>query len=81
MRKLILLIVAGLALGALFGHLMMSVPGYWLIRVGETSVQTSFWFGLVVLLAAFYRSPLRATPAHRHSAPHGSLSPLERPRA
>ncbi len=53
MRKLILLIVAGLAVGALFGHLMMSVPGYWLIRVGDTSVQTSFWFGLVVLLAAF----------------------------
>lgn len=53
MRKLILLIVAGLALGALFGHLMMSVPGYWLIRVGDTSIQTSFWFGLVVLLAAF----------------------------
>lgn len=53
MRKLILLIVAGLAVGALFGHLMMSVPGYWLIRVGDTSVQTSFWFGLVLLLAAF----------------------------
>jgi HemY protein len=53
MRKLILLIVAGLAVGALFGHLMMSVPGYWLIRVGDTSIQTSFWFGLVVLLAAF----------------------------
>ncbi|WP_311946379.1 heme biosynthesis HemY N-terminal domain-containing protein [Halomonas piscis] len=53
MRKLILLIVAGLAVGALFGHLMMSVPGYWLIRVGDTSVQTSFWFGLVLLFAAF----------------------------
>ncbi|HAV46227.1 MAG TPA: heme biosynthesis protein HemY, partial [Halomonas sp.] len=53
MRKLILLIVAGLAVGALFGHLMMSVPGYWLIRVGDTSVQTSFWFGLVLLLGAF----------------------------
>ncbi|MGP9642515.1 heme biosynthesis HemY N-terminal domain-containing protein [Halomonas sp. AOP30-A1-24] len=53
MRKLILLLVAGLAVGALFGHLMMSVPGYWLIRVGETSVQTSFWFGLILLLAAF----------------------------
>lgn len=53
MRKLILLIVAGLAVGALFGHLMMSVPGYWLIRVGDTSLQTSFWFGLVLLLAAF----------------------------
>ncbi|MCS2607909.1 heme biosynthesis HemY N-terminal domain-containing protein [Halomonas dongshanensis] len=53
MRKLILLIIAGLAVGALFGHLMMSVPGYWLIRVGDTSVQTSFWFGLVLLLGAF----------------------------
>ncbi|WNL39094.1 heme biosynthesis HemY N-terminal domain-containing protein [Halomonas sp. PAMB 3232] len=53
MRKLLLLIVAGLAVGALFGHLMMSVPGYWLIRVGDTSVQTSFWFGLLLLLAAF----------------------------
>lgn len=53
MRKLILLIVAGLAVGALFGHLMMSVPGYWLIRVGDTSMQTSFWFGLVLLFAAF----------------------------
>lgn len=53
MRKLILLVILGLAVGALFGHLMLSVPGYWLIRVGETSVQTSFWFGLVLLLAAF----------------------------
>jgi len=53
MRKLVLLIVAGLAVGAFFGHLMMSVPGYWLIRVGDTSIQTSFWFGLVVLFAAF----------------------------
>ncbi|WP_431024909.1 heme biosynthesis HemY N-terminal domain-containing protein [Halomonas sp. H5] len=53
MRKLILLIVVGLALGALFGQLMQSFPGYWLIRVGDTSVQTSFWFGLVLLLAAF----------------------------
>ncbi|WP_346796845.1 heme biosynthesis HemY N-terminal domain-containing protein [Halomonas sp. Bachu 37] len=54
MRKLLLLIVLGLAVGALFGHLMMSVPGYWLIRVGDTSFQTSFWFGLVLLLAAFF---------------------------
>jgi HemY protein len=53
MRKLILIVVAGLALGALVGQLMVSVPGYWLVRVGETSYQTSFWFGLVLLLAAF----------------------------
>lgn len=53
MRKLILIIVFGLAIGALFGQLMMSVPGYWLVRVGDTSYQTSFWFGLVLLLAAF----------------------------
>lgn len=53
MRKLVLLIIAGLAVGALFGHLMMSVPGYWLVRVGDTSVQTSFWFGLVLLFGAF----------------------------
>ncbi|WP_240618227.1 heme biosynthesis HemY N-terminal domain-containing protein [Halomonas heilongjiangensis] len=53
MRKLILIVVLGLALGALFGQLMMSVPGYWLVRVGDTSFQTSFWFGLILLLAAF----------------------------
>ncbi len=53
MRKLILIVVLGLALGALFGQLMMSVPGYWLVRVGDTSVQTSFWFGLVILLTGF----------------------------
>ncbi|MFN2330979.1 MAG: heme biosynthesis HemY N-terminal domain-containing protein [Halomonas sp.] len=53
MRKLILIVVLGLALGALFGQLMMSVPGYWLVRVGDTSYQTSFWFGLVILLAGF----------------------------
>ncbi|RAR58582.1 HemY protein [Onishia taeanensis] len=53
MRKLILLIVLGLAVGALFGQLMQTVPGYWLVRVGDTSVQTSFWFGLVLLLGAF----------------------------
>ncbi|WP_110597753.1 heme biosynthesis HemY N-terminal domain-containing protein [Salinicola lusitanus] len=53
MRKLILLIVFGLAVGALFGQLMQSLPGYWFIRVGDTSVQTSFWFGCVLLLASF----------------------------
>ena len=53
MRKLILLIVFGLAVGALFGQLMQSLPGYWFIRVGDTSIQTSFWFGCVLLLAAF----------------------------
>ncbi|GHC34575.1 heme biosynthesis HemY N-terminal domain-containing protein [Aidingimonas halophila] len=53
MRKLILLIVVGLAVGALFGQLMQSVPGYWLVRVGDTSIQTSFWFGLILLLATF----------------------------
>ncbi|MCG6656545.1 tetratricopeptide repeat protein [Halomonas campisalis] len=53
MRKLLLIVVLGLALGAFFGQLMVSVPGYWLVRVGETSYQTSFWFGLVLLLAAF----------------------------
>ncbi|MDR5903713.1 heme biosynthesis HemY N-terminal domain-containing protein [Franzmannia qiaohouensis] len=53
MRKLILIVVLGLALGALFGQLMVSVPGYWLVRVGDTSLQTSFWFGLILLLAAF----------------------------
>ncbi|SHF30203.1 HemY protein [Modicisalibacter ilicicola DSM 19980] len=54
MRKLILIIVLGLAIGALFGQLMQSVPGYWLVRVGDTSFQTSFWFGLVLLLALFF---------------------------
>lgn len=53
MRKLILLIVVGLAVGALFGQLMQSMPGYWLVRVGDTSIQTSFWLGLVILLAVF----------------------------
>ncbi|WP_110647837.1 heme biosynthesis HemY N-terminal domain-containing protein [Salinicola peritrichatus] len=53
MRKLILLIVFGLAVGALFGQLMQSLPGYWFIRVGDTSIQTSFWFGCVLLLIAF----------------------------
>ncbi|APX91642.1 heme biosynthesis protein HemY [Halomonas sp. 1513] len=53
MRKLILIVVLGLALGALFGQLMVSVPGYWLVRVGDTSLQTSFWFGLILLLGGF----------------------------
>ncbi|EPC00069.1 heme biosynthesis protein HemY [Litchfieldella anticariensis FP35 = DSM 16096] len=53
MRKLILLVVFGLAIGALFGQLMHSFPGYWLVRVGDTSFQTSFWFGLILLLAGF----------------------------
>ncbi|PMR71981.1 heme biosynthesis HemY N-terminal domain-containing protein [Billgrantia endophytica] len=53
MRKLLLIVLLGLALGALFGQLMVSVPGYWLVRVGDTSFQTSFWFGLILLLAAF----------------------------
>ncbi|MDR5860977.1 heme biosynthesis protein HemY [Halomonas eurihalina] len=53
MRKLILIVVVGLAIGALLGQLIMSVPGYWLVRVGDTSFQTTFWFGLVLLFAAF----------------------------
>lgn len=53
MRKLILFVVLGLAVGALFGQLMQSLPGYWLVRVGDTSYQTSFWFGLIILLALF----------------------------
>ncbi|ANF56782.1 heme biosynthesis HemY N-terminal domain-containing protein [Halotalea alkalilenta] len=53
MRKLILFIVIGLVVGALLGQLMLSVPGYWLVRVGDTSVQTSFWFGLVALFVIF----------------------------
>ncbi len=53
MRKFVLIVVFGLAIGALFGQLMKSLPGYWLVRVGDTSFQTSFWFGLVLLLAAF----------------------------
>lgn len=53
MRKLILIVVFGLAIGALFGQLMQSLPGYWLVRVGDTSYQTSFWFGLILMLALF----------------------------
>ncbi|GGX85112.1 heme biosynthesis protein HemY [Litchfieldella qijiaojingensis] len=68
MRKLILLIVFGLAVGALFGQLMHSLPGYWLVRVGNTSFQTSFWFGLILLLAAFLilHFVLRALMRMRH---------------
>ncbi|MCM2973539.1 heme biosynthesis HemY N-terminal domain-containing protein [Larsenimonas suaedae] len=54
MRKLILFIVIGLAVGALFGQLMLSTPGYFLIRVGDTSIQTSFWLGLIVLFVLFW---------------------------
>ncbi|NLC20390.1 MAG: heme biosynthesis protein HemY, partial [Halomonadaceae bacterium] len=53
MRKLLLIVLLGLALGALFGQLMVSMPGYWLVRIGDTSYQTSFWFGLILLLAVF----------------------------
>lgn len=53
MRKLILFIVVGLAVGALIGQLMISTPGYILIRVGDISLQTSFWFGLLLLFALF----------------------------
>lgn len=53
MRKFVLFIIVGLAVGALLGQLMLSTPGYWLIRVGDTSVQTSFWFGLLILIALF----------------------------
>lgn len=52
MRKLILFVVVALAIGALFGQLMISVPGYWLVRVGDTSLQTSFWFGLIIIFVA-----------------------------
>ncbi|MFC0267665.1 heme biosynthesis HemY N-terminal domain-containing protein [Kushneria aurantia] len=53
MRKLILFIVVVLAVGALLGQLMITMPGYIMFRVGDTSVQTSFWFGLLLLFAIF----------------------------
>ncbi|WP_106476524.1 heme biosynthesis HemY N-terminal domain-containing protein [Phytohalomonas tamaricis] len=53
MRKFILFIIVGLAVGALLGQLMLSTPGYWLVRVGDTSIQTSFWLGLLILIALF----------------------------
>lgn len=51
MRKLILGIVLALVVGTLVGQLMLSVPGYWLVRVGDVSFQTSFWFGIILLIA------------------------------
>lgn len=53
MRKLILFVIIALAVGALLGQLMISTPGFILFRVGDTSVQTSFWFGLLALFAIF----------------------------
>lgn len=50
MRKLILGIIVALVVGTLVGQLMLSVPGYWLVRVGDISFQTSFWFGIILLV-------------------------------
>ncbi|MGO1343514.1 heme biosynthesis HemY N-terminal domain-containing protein [Chromohalobacter japonicus] len=73
MRKLILLIVVGLAVGALFGQLMQSMPGYWLVRVGDTSIQTSFWLGLVILLAVFLALHFLLRVLHRLRRPVSRL--------
>ena len=53
MSKLALAILVALLLGGLFGTFMAKDPGYVLIAYDGSSVETSVWFALVILLVAY----------------------------
>lgn len=54
MKRLLILLCACIVLGGFLVYQMQNDSGYVLIVWGETSVEMSIWFGLAVLLAAFF---------------------------
>ncbi len=56
MKRLFLLLLAVLAIGAWVGEKMVQDPGYVLLSYNETTVETSLWVLLVVLFVAFLLS-------------------------
>lgn len=53
MKRLFLLLLAVLAIGAWVGEKMVQDPGYVLLSYNETTVETSLWVLMVVLFIAF----------------------------
>lgn len=53
MSKAVLLLVAAVILGGLLGLLMMQDAGYVLVAYGDAALETSLWFALLLLAAAY----------------------------
>ena len=54
MKIAVLFLVIAAVLGALIGTLVYRDPGYVLISYGDYALETSLWFSLVLLLAAYF---------------------------
>ena len=53
MKLGLLLVVVAVVLGGLIGTLVVRDPGYILVSYADMAVETSLWFGLLVLLALY----------------------------
>lgn len=53
MKLLILILAVALALGGLVGTLVIRDPGYVLVAYDQMAVETSLWFAVLVLVAAY----------------------------
>lgn len=71
----LLLLAVAVVLGGLVGTLIVRDPGYLLLAYGDAAIETSLWFGVVVLLAAYLTIRLLLFLLFRFSA--GGVSVLE----
>lgn len=53
MKKIFLLLLIVLGVGALVGELMVKDPGYILIAYNKTSIETSLWVGTLIIIIGF----------------------------
>mgnify|MGYP001823071076 FL=1 len=53
MKLALLVLVVAIVLGGLLGTLVGRDPGYVLVTYGETAIETSLWFGVLVLLVGY----------------------------
>ena len=53
MKLALLVLVVAIVLGGLLGTLVGRDPGYVLVSYGETAIETSLWFGVLVLLVGY----------------------------
>lgn len=54
MRRLLLLLLTGLVLGALWVALLEQDAGYVMVRYGQTTLETSVWFALLLGVVAWF---------------------------
>ena len=71
----LLLLLVAVVLGGLLGTLIGRDPGYLLLAYGDAAIETSLWFGVVVLLGAYLVLRLLVFLLFRFSA--GGVSFLE----